>query len=230
MKGWRSWLWKIPVILIGLSLFSVVLFRFIPPLITPLMLIRWVEGQVTHNPVGISARWRSLNKISPYLAQAVIASEDQKFFQHHGFDWEQIDKAIDKALEKSKRRRRLRGASTISMQTARNVFLWQGKNWFRKGLEAYYTVLIEAIWGKKRILEVYLNVIELGDGIYGAESAARHYFNCPAKQLTPQESALMSAVLPNPHRWSPANPSPYIRYRAEEILSQIPMIQLELSH
>ena len=148
----------------------------------------------------------------------------RSFSSDHGFDWEQIDKAI----EKSEHGKRLRGASTISMQAARNVFLWQGRNWLRKGLEAYYTVLIERIWGKKRILEVYLNVIEWGDGIYGAESAAKHYFNCPAKQLTPTESALMAAVLPNPHRWSPAKPSPYIQEREEDILDQMENIQLEL--
>ena len=124
-----------------------------------------------------------------------------------------------------KRKKRLRGASTISMQTARNVFLWQKKSWLRKGLEAYYTILIEKCWDKKRILEVYLNVIEWGDGIYGAESAAQHYFNCPARKLNSYESALMAAVLPNPHRWSPANPSPYIQKRADEILYQVEMLR-----
>lgn len=222
-KKWR-WVWKTPLIIIGafvgLSFFVVIFFRFVPPILTPLMIMQWAEGHRNHKPVSISVRWRSLNKISPYLAQAVIASEDQRFFQHNGFDWEQIDKAI----EENKHRKSPRGASTISMQTARNVFLWQGKNWFRKGLEAYFTVLIEKVWSKKRILEVYLNVIEWGPGIYGAEAASRAYFYCSAKQLIPEESALMAAVLPNPHRWCPARPSPYILMRQEEILRQMDLI------
>lgn len=219
-----QWLWKIPLSVlggvIGLSLTLVVFFRFVPPVLTPLMFMRWVEGHQQNKPVGIHVKWRSLGKISPTLVRAVIASEDQRFFKHNGFDWEEIDRAI----EENKHRKRPRGASTISMQAARNVFLWQGKNWFRKGLEAYFTVLIEAIWPKMRILEVYLNVIELGPGIYGAEAASRTFFDCSAKELTWEESALMAAVLPNPYRWCPARPSPYILMRQEAILRQMRMI------
>lgn len=229
MKKWRQWLWKIPLFIVGLSVFGVVVFRFVPPVITPLILFRWVESQLAHKSVGIKINWRSLKSISPHLIRAVIASEDQRFFQHNGFDWEQIDRALDQY----ERGKRLRGASTISMQTARSIFLWQGRrgsisSWIRKGLEAYFTVLIEAIWSKRRILEVYLNVIEWGPGIYGAEAAARKYFKCPAKYLTPAQSALMVAVLPNPKRWSPTRPTPYILMRRDKILEQMSNISVPM--
>lgn len=235
-RVWWKWMWRIPAILVGLSIWSVVLFRFIPPIITPFMLIRSIQGHLSHKAIDkkvrhesssgfrIRLKWRSLNNISPHLIRAVIASEDQRFFEHNGFDWEQIAKALaesQSAPTGSRQSKRLRGASTISMQTARNVFLWQGRSWLRKGLEAYFTVLIELIWSKERILEVYLNVVEWGPGIYGAEAAARSYFNCSAKELTQSQSALMAAVLPNPRRWSPARPTPYILWRKQEILQQM---------
>ncbi|MBI4722905.1 MAG: monofunctional biosynthetic peptidoglycan transglycosylase [Candidatus Stahlbacteria bacterium] len=227
MKWLKLNLWKIPLFIIGFSLFEVLLFRFLPPVITPHMLIRWVEGKVEHKPAGISVKWCRIEKVSPYLIQAIIASEDQRFFTHNGFDWEQIDRQLNRfrRLKGLNKLSKLKGASTISMQTARSTFLWQGRrgstsSWIRKGLEAYYTILIELLWPKKRILEVYLNVIEWGSGIYGAEAAARKYFKCSAHGLTSQQAALMVAVLPNPRRWSPASPSPYILKRQLEILQQ----------
>ncbi|MDD2890563.1 MAG: monofunctional biosynthetic peptidoglycan transglycosylase [bacterium] len=218
-RRWWHWFWIIPMLIIEISVIWVLLLRFVPPVITPLMLIRWTEGRIAHKPVGISVKWKSIENISPCLIEAVIASEDQKFFHHNGFDWEAIDKAVK--INERRKGRHMKGASTISMQTARNVFLWQERTWLRKGMEAYFTVLIESMWSKKRILEVYLNVIEWGPGIYGAESASQIFFDCNAKQLNLSESALMAAVLPNPRRWCPANPSPYILMRQENILRQI---------
>lgn len=223
MKRLRQWVWKMPLWIVGLTFLAVILFRFVPPVVTPLMVIRWIEGRVEDKPVGIKVKWCLLKNISPHLIRAVIASEDQGFFQHNGFDWEQVDHALDQ-YEQGKK---LRGASTISMQTARNVFLWQGRSWIRKGLEAYFTVLIEIIWSKRRIIEVYLNVIEWGPGIYGAETAARNYFRCSAKHLTPVQSALMAAVLPNPRKWTPVKPTPYILGQKDRILCQMNNITLK---
>ena len=206
----RTPLW----ILTGLVLFTilqVLLLRFIDPLGTPLMVYRWIQGD------GWDYRWRTLAKISPYLQQAVMASEDQKFLHHEGFDWEQMERA----MEENQRRARHRGASTITMQAAKNLFLWQGQSWARKGIEAYYVILIELIWPKWRIMEVYLNIAEWGRGIYGAEAAARRHFGSPASSLTREHAALMAAVLPNPRRWSPARPTPYIEERKHSILGQM---------
>jgi monofunctional biosynthetic peptidoglycan transglycosylase len=178
--------------------------RVIAVPITPLMVIRLFEGE------GRDQRWVPLAAIAPDLRRAVVTSEDQRFCQHHGFDWVEIDNALDHGG-------RLRGASTISQQTAKNVFLWPGRNYLRKGLEAGLTVVIETIWGKRRILEVYLNVIEWGHGIYGAEAAARHYFHRPAADLTRHQAALLAAVLPNPRRFQADSPSAYVAGRARRI-------------
>jgi monofunctional biosynthetic peptidoglycan transglycosylase len=158
--------------------------------------------------------WVDYKAISPYLVRAVVASEDNRFFQHHGFDWVEIQHAI----EKNKQGKRLRGASTITQQVAKNVFLWPNHSWFRKGLEAYYTLLIEFLWPKKRIMEVYLNVAEMGKGIYGAEAAAQYYFKKNAVKLNADEAALIAACLPNPLRRSPAKPSGYVQHRKLQIL------------
>jgi monofunctional biosynthetic peptidoglycan transglycosylase len=152
--------------------------------------------------------------ISPHLVRAVIASEDNRFFQHHGFDWLEIQHAI----KENKLRKRPRGASTITQQVAKNVFLWPNPSWFRKGLEVYYTVLIECLWPKERIMEVYLNVVEMGKGIYGAEAAAQHYFKKNASRLTTYEAALIAVCLPNPLRRNPVKPSEYMRTRTLQIL------------
>jgi monofunctional biosynthetic peptidoglycan transglycosylase len=180
-------------------------YRQVPPPVTPLMVIRLFEGE------GIKKDWVPLAKISPNVVDAVIALEDNNFCRHSGVDWG----SLFEALAEYYNGQRLRGASTISMQTAKNLFLWPGRDYLRKGLEAPLTVLLEALWDKRRILEVYLNVAEWGPGIYGIEAAAQANFNKPASQLSRHEGALLAAVLPNPRRWSPARPTAYIQRRAQ---------------
>jgi monofunctional biosynthetic peptidoglycan transglycosylase len=198
-------------IFLAWSLFWVLVFRFAGPPFTYLTLRDRFSGQsVDRRPVPIET-------ISRHLILAVVTAEDQRFCLHHGFDWE----AIFAAQSFNARSNRLRGASTISMQTAKNAFLWPGRTWIRKGFEAYYTVLIELVWPKWRILEVYLNVAEWGDGLYGAEAAARHYFSKPAAQLTRSEAALMAAALPSPRTSNPARPSAYLSSRRSRIISQM---------
>lgn len=172
-------------------------FRFALVPITPLMAIRMVEGE------GLKKQWVELKAISPFLIQAVIASEDAKFCRHSGFDWDAVVNAANRYVEGGG----VLGASTISMQTAKNMFLWPGRDFLRKGLEAYFTIGVELIWSKDRIIEVYLNIIEWGPGVYGAEAAALHYFNKPALNLTRGEAAALAAILPNPRRFSPISPS-----------------------
>jgi len=182
------------------------IFRFINPPATPLMLIRVIENIADQKKPAIIKDWVSLKNISPNLVLAVIASEDNNFETHYGLDF----KAIEKAKRLNARGKKIRGASTITQQTAKNVFLWQARTYLRKGLELYFSGLIELFWGKKRIMEVYLNVIEMGDGIYGAEAASQKYFNKPAKNLTRAEAAAIAAVLPNPRKWRPDKPTQYI--------------------
>jgi monofunctional glycosyltransferase len=205
----------------GFLIFSVLLvalYRVLPPPVTPLMLIRAVEGY------GMTKSWRPLDQISPALARAAMAGEDAKFCEHHGFDWEAIRDAWRRYRAGE---RHLRGASTISMQTAKNVFLWPGRDWIRKGLEAYFTVLIEPIWGKKRIIEIYLNVVEWGPGIYGAEAAAQFYFHKPARALSAEEAARLAAILPDPLNWSASRPDRYVAERAAFIRAQMPDVPLD---
>lgn len=213
LKNIVKWLFRI---IIGFIVFSVVLtaaYTYIDPPFTPLMFIRVVEGWFDAKSTGITKEWRDYEEISPNVFKAVMSGEDARFMSHEGFDW----KAIERAQKLNKTRKRPLGASTISMQTSKNTFLWHGRNYVRKGLEAYYTVLIEALWGKKRILEVYVNVIEWGDGIYGVEAAAQTYFHKSAAQLSQREAALLAAVIPNPRRWNPAKPTSYILKRASFI-------------
>ncbi len=191
---------------------GVALYRFVPPPQTWLMTTRLFQGE------GRDYRWRSLNDISPRLVDAVIASEDATFCAHSGFDMKAIEKALQNNARTEKRGRgRIRGGSTISQQTAKNVFLWPGRDWVRKGLEAGYTVLIETTWGKRRIMEVYLNVAEWGPGVYGAEAAARHWYGKSAADLTAREAARLAAILPSPRRYKAAEPGPYVRRRASRI-------------
>ncbi len=190
----------IVVLPVALTLF----YRVVPPPVTPLMVIRLFEGE------GLERHWTPLTAMSPPAVRAVLASEDSRFCQHGGVDWHEMREAIADWQDDGQ----LRGASTISMQTAKNVFLWPGRSYTRKLLEAYMTVLIEALWPKQRILEVYLNIAEWGPGIYGIDAAARHYFGKPAGALTAREGALLAVVLPNPRRWSPARPTAYISSRA----------------
>ena len=189
----------------------VVAYRFVPPPTTWLMLSR--------APVdGIDYRWRGLNDISPNLVYAAIGAEDARFCLHKGFDVDAIQKAMAHNERVEKRGRgRLRGASTITQQTAKNVFLWSGRDWVRKGFETLYTPVIELVWGKRRIMEMYLNVAEFGPGVYGAEAGARHWFGKSARDLTPREAARMAAILPAPRRYSASAPGPYVRRRASRI-------------
>jgi monofunctional biosynthetic peptidoglycan transglycosylase len=203
-------------IFFGLPLGLVLVYWVVPPPITPLMVIRLIQGE------GLEKQWVPLGSIDPDLMRAVIAAEDAKFCIHHGFDWDAIDNAYAHYQDGG----RLLGASTISMQTAKNVFLWPGRNFLRKGIEAAFTVLIERIWGKRRILEVYLNVVEWGPGLYGAQTAAHHYFGKPASALSPREAAALAAVLPNPRRWSPTKPRGHLPARIGMIQARMRQVQI----
>jgi monofunctional biosynthetic peptidoglycan transglycosylase len=204
------------IIYFASSLFFVILYKFIDPPVTPLMVIRIGEQAWNGQVIKLKKDWIGLDKMSANLPLAVVASEDNLYMEHSGFDFKSIEKA--KEYNTKKQGKKVRGASTITQQTAKNVFLWPQRSWLRKGLEVYFTVLIEFVWGKKRILEVYLNVIETGKGIYGAEAASQNYFGKSASGITRGEAALIAAVLPNPLKWNPATPTPYIRGRQQWIL------------
>jgi monofunctional biosynthetic peptidoglycan transglycosylase len=202
----------------------VILYRFLPPPITPLMVIRLFEQAADEKrEVMLSKDWVSLRDISVSMPLAVITSEDQKFEEHYGFDLEAIEKA-QKYNERHKGKR-VKGASTISQKTAKNVFLWPQRSYIRKAFEVYFTFLIETLWSKERIMEVYLNVIEMGDGIYGVEAASQAYFGKPAAQLNNSQAALIAACLPNPIRWSPAKPTSYIKRKQSWILRHMRMAE-----
>jgi monofunctional biosynthetic peptidoglycan transglycosylase len=211
------WIRFLALFFLASSIVAVLFFRFVPPPLTPLMAIRCLQQAFGGHPPALHKDWTRLEKISPRLAEAVIASEDQRFFDHGGFDWD----AISSAFTVNGRGKRKLGASTITQQTAKNLFLWPDRSWTRKGLEAYFTLLLELLWSKHRILEVYLNIIETGDGMYGAETAARRYFQVPAAELTGSQAALLAAVLPNPRVWSPVNPTGYLLRRQTWILRQM---------
>lgn len=202
------------------SILSVVALRWLPVSITPLMVIRCVQHLAKGELMAIHHKWVSLDSISPYLPVAVMASEDQNFLHHHGFDFNAIQNA---AIQRIEGGRRL-GGSTISQQTAKNVFLWPTSSWVRKGLEAYFTVLIEFFWSKERIMEVYLNSIEMGPNIYGAEAVAQRHFGCSANQLRRSDCALVAATLPNPIRFSSLSPSKYMRKRQQQIQREMRLI------
>ncbi|MGP8215144.1 MAG: monofunctional biosynthetic peptidoglycan transglycosylase [Bacteroidia bacterium] len=214
--AWK-WIKRIAVAFFALSILSVILFRFVPVPVTPLMLLRCVSQKISGEPMKLDKKWVSLDNISPNLPLAVFCSEDQDFFRHHGFNFE----AIEKAWKHDEHSKRIVGASTISQQTAKNVFLSTRRSWIRKGFEAYFTVLIEFIWNKKRIMEVYLNVVEFGKGIYGAEAASEAYFHKHAKDLTKEEAALLAAILPDPLKWSAVHPGPFVESRKQWILEQM---------
>ncbi|WP_369752693.1 monofunctional biosynthetic peptidoglycan transglycosylase [Flavobacterium sp. WC2409] len=214
MNKLRVILFKTFLWFIGLSVFLVVFFKFVPVPITPLMAIRVIENKVAGKEIYFSHDWEPLENISVNLQKAVIASEDGTFLIHNGFDFV----AMQKAYKSNERGRRIKGGSTISQQTAKNVFLWQGRSYIRKGLEAYFTVLIEVIWGKERIMEVYLNSIEMGDGVYGAQAAAEHWYRKDAANLTPLQAAGIAAILPNPRKFTATSSSSYINNRKTKIL------------
>ena len=199
---------------LGSSVFFVVLFKFVPVPFTPLMVIRVIENKFSGKEIYFSHDWEPIENISTNLQKAVIASEDGTFLVHHGFDFT----AMQKAYKNNERGRRIKGGSTISQQTAKNVFLWQGRSYLRKGLEAYFTVLIELIWGKERIMEVYLNSIEMGDGVYGAQAATEHWYRKDASSLTPIQAAGIAAILPNPRKYSATSSSSYINNRKTKIV------------
>jgi len=208
------WFWKAMLWFFGLSIVSVILFKWVPIPFTPLMVTRIVEFKLDGGDAIYSHDWVPLEEISPNLQKAVIASEDGNFLKHSGFDF----KAMQKAYKSNKKGKKLKGGSTISQQTAKNVFLWQGRSYLRKGLEAYFTVLIELIWGKERIMEVYLNSIEMGNGVYGAQAAARHWYSTTAQDLTSKEAAGIAAILPNPRKYKASHSSSYISHRKEKIM------------
>lgn len=199
---------------LGLSILTVIIFKWVPIPITPLMITRAIENKIDGNDAVLSHDWVPLEEISSNLQKAVIASEDGNFLKHNGFDFA----AMQKAFKNNQKGKRLKGGSTISQQTAKNVFLWQGRSYLRKGLEAYFTVLIELIWGKERIMEVYLNSIEMGNGVYGAQEAARVWYRTSAANLTKREAAGIAAILPNPRKYKASNSSGYIERRKDRIM------------
>ncbi len=223
MKLIKKTLKWIVVAFFASTILSVVALRFIPVMVTPLMLIRCYQQVKAGEKLKLSHDWESLENISPHLPIAVMASEDANFLTHHGFDYE----AIEKAMERNKKHpeKRKLGASTISQQTAKNVFLWPGRSWVRKGFEVYFTALIELMWPKERIMEVYLNSIEMGDGIYGAQAVAEAHFNTDAKSLTKAQCALIAATLPNPRKFSSKNPSAYMLKRQSRILREMKYVE-----
>lgn len=208
---WRT-LKRIIVILFIAQLLYIFLLKWIDPPLTLTQVSSLFKGY------GLKRDYVDAGKISSYAKLAVIAGEDQLFPDHNGFDWKNIEKARKYNERKTGR---VRGASTISQQTAKNVFLWQSRSWIRKGLEVYFTFMIETFWGKKRIMEVYLNVIEMGKGIFGIEAAAQQYFNKPASKLTRQEAAMIAACLPNPKKYTVKPASVYVLVRSRQILSQM---------
>ncbi len=230
------WLLALPFLFGAASVLQVVVLRFVDPPFTAFMAVRmfeaWGQGEFGFR---LSYDWRDLDRMAPSLPLSMVAAEDQNFASHHGFDLAAIEKArvhnrkmVERAEKRGRPVTRLRGASTISQQVAKNLFLWQGSNrvarWARKGLEAWYTVLIEALWPKTRILEVYANVAEFGDGVYGGQAAARRFWGKDAARLTPDESARLAAVLPSPRRYDARRPGPYVQQRASRIERQVRQI------
>ena len=214
IKKILRWVKKATLWFFAISILLVIIFKWVPIPYTPLMAIRALENKWEGKDAVLSHDWVPLEEISPNLQKAVIASEDGNFLNHHGFDFQ----AMQKAFKNNQKGKRIKGGSTISQQTAKNVFLWQGRSYLRKGLEAYFTVLIELIWGKERIMEVYLNSIEMGKGVYGAEEAAKHWYRKSAVNLTKREAAGIAAILPNPLKYKATNSSSYIERRKDKIL------------
>ena len=213
----RRWLWMAPLLLVLLSVLQVLALRFIDPPFSSVMALRQVEAWAQGDwGFRIRYQWVDRDAMARSVPISLVAAEDQRFPLHNGFDLD----AIEKALDHNARGKRLRGGSTISQQVAKNLFLWQGRSWLRKGLEAWYTVLIELFWPKQRILEVYANVAEFGDGIYGVQAASRQYWDKDAAQLSDAESARLAAVLPSPRRYSATRPGPFVQRRAAWIQRQ----------
>lgn len=218
LRGLWKWTKRIFLWLFIFQLFYIILLKWVNPPITITQLVSRVSGH------GLKRDYVRSSSISPNAKLAVIAAEDQLFPDHSGFDWKSIKKAIK---YNEKKPGRIRGASTISQQVAKNVFLWQGRSWIRKGLEVYFTFMIELIWGKKRILEMYLNVVEMGEGVFGIEMAAKKYFNKPAKNLTRLEAAMIAACLPNPKRYTVKPLSAYVSSRSQFVMRQMNNLQTD---
>lgn len=210
----KSFVFKTLLWFFGISVFLVILFKFVPVPFTPLMIIRSIEQKLAGKEMTCSHDWISIDEMSKNFPKAVLASEDGNFIKHNGFDF----KAMQKAFKNNNRGRKLKGGSTISQQTAKNVFLWQGRSYVRKGFEAYFTFLIELVWGKKRIMEVYLNSIEMGDGVYGVQAAAQHWYGKNAADVTQIQAAGIAAILPNPRKYKASNSSNYINLRKAKIV------------
>jgi monofunctional biosynthetic peptidoglycan transglycosylase len=217
LKRISSILSKVLLWFLMVTVLWVLFYRFVNPPITLLMIQRNMERSSDDKPFKMEKEWVDFEDISNNMKRAAVSAEDQLFLKHIGFDV----KAIEKAFKTNKKGKKIKGGSTISQQTAKNVFLWPGRSWVRKGFEAYFTLLIEILWSKERILEVYLNVIEMGDGVYGAEAAAQEYFGKSCRKLTKSQSALIAACFPNPRRWTPRKPTKYIKHRQYLILKNM---------
>ena len=207
----------------GSTILAVVALRFLPVYFTPLMFIRLAQQAGEGRELRLNHHWVPLHEISPSMPVAVIASEDANFMSHHGFDYKAIEHAAKRNKEHPEKRKL--GASTISQQTAKNVFLWPGRSWTRKGLEVYFTALIELLWSKQRIMEVYLNSIEMGEGIYGVAAVAEEHFGIRPKDLSPSQCALIAATLPNPRQYSSRHPSAYMQKRQARILKEMKFVK-----
>jgi len=206
------------VLFLVVSVVQVAVLRVVNPPFTGTMISNWITDKVAGRKAQwLDPEWRPLRNMSPHLRRSVLAGEDQRFANHNGFDFVEMNQAVQDALAGG----RVRGASTITMQVARTVFLWPGRSLVRKGLEAYYTVLIEVFWSKKRILEVYLNTVDWGEGVVGAEMASRKYFRTNASYLTAEQAALLAAILPSPHHWSAEHPTEYVKERQRRILEDM---------
>jgi monofunctional biosynthetic peptidoglycan transglycosylase len=217
-RRWWRLLWMLPLLFVAVTVLQVAVLRFVDPPFSAFMLARQFDAWTQRDwGYRIAYDWRDLDAMAPSLPLALVAAEDQNFPVHHGFDFA----AIEKARRNNARGRKVRGASTISQQLAKNLFLWSGRSWVRKGVEAWYTVLIEALWPKQRILEVYANVAEFGDGVYGAQAAARTFFGRDAARLSPAQCARLAAVLPSPRRYDARNPGPYVQRRTNRIERQM---------
>ncbi|MDN5553152.1 MULTISPECIES: monofunctional biosynthetic peptidoglycan transglycosylase [Prevotella] len=219
-KVWKIVRWGVSLFFAS-TILAVVVLRFIPVYFTPLMFIRCFQQVAEGQSITLHHHWVPIDEISDHLPVAVMASEDQRFLLHHGFDYDAIEKAAKRNIQGGKRKL---GASTISQQTAKNVFLWPGRSWVRKGFEVYFTALTELLWSKQRIMEVYLNSIEMGDGIYGADAVAEYNFGKKAEDLSRSDCALIAATLPNPRKFSSKNPGRYMRKRQRQILSSMRFI------
>lgn len=210
-------------VIVGFFLLSVsftIIYRYLPVYITPLMVIRWCENIGEPNAPDVKKKWVPIEHVSSQVINAVVASEDNLFLKHNGFDFD----AIEKARKMNEKGKKIYGASTISQQTAKNVFLWPSRSWIRKGFECYFTVLIEFFWSKERIMEVYLNVAEMGNGIYGIESAAQHYYKKSADKLNGSQAAMIVACLPAPRKYNPSNPTSYLVKRQGKIMRLMKLI------